>query len=472
VIYNAKSDIMKLVFSNVYMKNKRFIFTITEENQKLLKNRANRANTSKSSELNRIMSSYRNIHNENKSEIYKDTGYITNISLNSNNIGFSLGNLLINNNIKELIYFVEKNIKKHTTDELLLNKAELLKIDGSYALATELLLDNNFKQLDIKKYLLLANIAISQGDILNAEKYLIEAKVQLAIFPTNQAMYNNEYIITYAEYLWIANGVLSAIRWTKDNLSKLCNVNDMRGLVLLGDFYRDKGDYHKSKSYYSRALMSLNQNYITYYIRCLRGLSSIAKNEGDLITTEKLIFDALHIAKLSQDKKIWASVLANIGDLHQRNNNYAMAVKSYEEKYKIGKEISSIREIFYANYRLALSYISNGQYNKAIKILKNNSNATKFKRKYYFDIWEGFIRGQEDMNRGLNQVKTARLVASNNNEQKQVNIAEYVLGTLHYFHGDKQNKYYGKLLASDTISVQIKNNIKDILNGVKFIKTV
>lgn len=462
------------------MKTKRFIFTIDSTNRSYIEQQASRQTISSSKVLNEIISKqYKTIHptqsgpsdhlpledkrNENLNKKSKDLLFRRSYHELLNLLMVNINKLHELGDIEFTFYVVNQLIKIFPENkDLLLLLSKLLQTRGEFQNLIETLTSNDFEKNSFTKYLLLTQAFIQQGDITNAGINLNAAKSQYNVWqfiPEIKAQ-KNELLISELEYTWISSGVDAATSKATTYYNQ--GFISYQFLCLLGDFYRDKGLYEVAKNYYEKALETAPP--LDYYTaRAYRGLGSVYRKLKEKNKSEINIFLALEISKQLQNKYLTSNILGSVGSFYQADNNFSVANKIFHEKYNIAKETKSLRERFYARYDLLINSIALGDFTEA-EALSNISqaDATKFKRKYYLDIWSALIMSSKNFNLGLQLLEKAKAVANDNNEIKQVHIANYVGGIMYHKFSKttfNQNTYFNQLLNDQNTSKQLQGNI-------------
>lgn len=474
------------------MKNSRFIFTIDKPTKNYVSEVARKSGVSTSKVINKIIQDHAsdrqfdgivqnpksdsNLTNHRRLNSYS-TPDLTQILSKQNFL-----ELLSNDDVDFLIYSLDGyiNAMNFVDDQVIIIYAKVLKHRGYLTKAISIL-SSIEDEYNIEKHLLLLSIYISTGDIPKANTHLLHCTELLNLFSHNLKKYRNDYLVLKAELIWINEGVLKAREFVKKCLvnSQQFDENVLGKLYCLeGEFLRDKGNYSAAKTSYITAL-NLLKNYPfegSYIARTNKGLGSIYKNHGNYVTSSKYIFNALDISKKFADKITESSVLASIGSLYLVQNKDELGIKMLQEKADIGRRANSIREIFYANYELGMATVEKGDYKTARDSLEDiMSIGSKFKRRYYIDMWRGLLRSFEDFDDGIKIIQKSKSEAREADEEKKIYLADYLIAAscLNKAGQEKKGENILKVLMNNTsTSKQLKRNAQILLKYPKVIKSI
>lgn len=476
------------------MRSKRFIFTISNDQDEFLAQESQKNLASKSKIISLILEEHISQKRSNIIHTYKKE-----FDPNDNDSHTSqiVNNLLYLGDYEALINEIENNfdllVRETDLDFLLyltsqlstlfpennavtISQAKILRQKGLLSESTSTLSLKNFGKDEFHKYIILAQISIAKGEISSALNYLNLAKVELNVWNTVNDYHSRkeEYVITKAEYLWIAEGVDSANKYIENfiNTKGISNGSLGKAHCLQGDFLRDKGSYQEAELCYKNGLTLLeNIPDGKYKARALRGLGSICKKNNDTVNATKYIFQALEVSKNYKDRITTGSILGSVGSLYQNLGEMSLAQGAFHEKYEIGSQAQSLREVFYANYDRAINLISRGENNSAITVLQETmNNANSFRRKYYLDIWDGYVLSCKDFDAGMKIIEKAKSEAFASSENRQIGIASYAIAVSTYLNNGRNNSDCFKVILNDPeTSTQMKYNIQKILKGHKLI---
>lgn len=478
------------------MQNHRFIFTIDKRTKNYIARIARQNGISKSKAVKNILHEHiSGTKLEKKSEaVFKSDNQLKLISHDELTHNYSTPDFsdiltkqnflehLSNEDVDFLIYTLDDYVNSNTypEDQASIIYAKVLKHRGFFGKAISVLNSINDK-FNIEKYLLLLSINISIGDIPKARSYLLKSTELLNLFKNDLIKFKGDYTVLKAEFIWIDEGVIQAHEFVKNYLRtpNIFNDNILGKLYCLeGEFLRDKGDYSQAKSVYNLALKYL-QNYPyegTYIARALKGLGSVYKNQGNFDCSSKYIFNALEISRKFADKITESGVLASIGSLYLAQNKNDLGIKMLQEKSDIGKRANSMREQFYANYDLGIATIEKGDYHSAQDVLEDSLDiGTKFKRRYYIDMWRGLIKSFDNIEEGVRIIEASKQDAIEANEDKRIYLADYLLAASYLNKAGYESK--GKvilknLINNSNVSKQLQNNSQILLKSPSTIKSI
>lgn len=130
--------------------------------------------------------------------------------------------------------------------------------------------------------------------------------------------------------------------------------------------YNKIGNFAESRKYAEIALTLVKEeNDPVGSAYCLIVAGSNALLEGDDMTAEGLLIEALECCKLSGNKQIEASVLSNLGFLHRNRGEHGKAIDTVQEAVRIFKDVGNKKEAASSLVNLAYLYMETGKIEEA-----------------------------------------------------------------------------------------------------------